>query len=303
VLAFPNPARLVEALKTLDFIAVSDILPSEMAQMADVVLPDNTFFEGSGLNPRTYHAMYPQVALRDALPPVYDTKSFGSVSVALLRKMGLNEYAPEGMGGKAIMKAQLEALGTTAEEIRGAGGMWGQPVEFKPKTEFGTPSKKIELYSTVMEENGYDPLPRWVEPRAKLTDQYPYHLLIWRKPWERMSQSQNDPILAEFCPENCATMNPETAKKVGVGEGHYVWVESSVGKIKVRVHLTAGIRPDCVAVDHGFGHTSPGYSVAYGMGSNDGDLIPTMTIEEQLKFNTPDMAAYMEDVAVKVYKA
>lgn len=106
VLAFPNPARLVEALKTLDFIAVSDILPSEMAQLADVVLPDNLYFEGGGLNPRGYHAMYPQVALREPLPSVHDTKGFGGVSLALLRKMGLEEYAPEGMGGKAIMQAQ-----------------------------------------------------------------------------------------------------------------------------------------------------------------------------------------------------
>ncbi|MGQ9456948.1 MAG: molybdopterin-containing oxidoreductase family protein [Anaerolineae bacterium] len=303
LLAFPNPSRLVEAIKTLDFVAVGDILPSEMVQLADVVLPDNTYFEGSGLSPREYHAMYPQVALRDPLPPVHDTKSFSSVVITLLRKMGLNEYAPENMSGKEIMRAQLEALGTSAEEIRGAGGMWGQPTELKPKTEFGTPSGKIELYSTVLEQNGYDPLPRWEPPRTVTSDQYPLHLLIWRKPWERMSQSQNDLILAEFCPENCATMNPELAKKVGVGEADYVWVESPVGKIKVRVHLTAGIRPDCVAVDHGFGHWSPGYSVAYQKGGNDGDLIPNLTVAEQVEAGCPAMGALMEDVAVRVYKA
>jgi len=303
VLAFPNPPRLVEALKTLDFIAVSDILPSEMAQLADVVLPDNTFYEGSGINPRGYHAMYPQVALRDALPAVHDTKGFSGVVVALLRKMGLNEYVPEGMSGGALMKAQLEALGTTAEEIRGSGGMWGEPAELKPKTEFGTPSKKIELYATVLEENGYDPLPRWAEPRAVLSDQYPYHLLIWRKPWERMSQSQNDPVLAEFYPENEALLHPDTARESGIADGDYVWVESGVGGIKVRVHLTQGIRPDCVAVDHGFGHWSPALSVAYGQGSNDGDLIPNQTVAQQLDAGCPAMAAFMEDVAVKVYKA
>ncbi len=303
LLSFPNPPRLVEAIKTLDFVAVSEILPSEMAQMADVVLPDYTFFEGSGLNPRGYHAMYPQVALRDPLPPLGDVKSFSSVVVNVLKKMDLGEYVPEGMSGKVLTKAQLETLGTSAEEIRGAGGMWGAEKPLEPKTEFGTPSGKIELYSTVLEENGYDPLPRWAEPRAVLNDSYPLHLLIWRKPWERMSQSQNDPILCEFCPENCATMNPETAKKVGVGEGDYVWVESHVNKIKVKVHVTAGIRPDCVAVDHGFGHWSPGYTQACARGGNEGDLIPNLTVAEQLEAGCPGMAAFMEDVAVKVYKA
>jgi len=303
LLAFPNPARLAEAIKTLDFVAVSDVLPSEMAQLADVVLPDYTFFEGGGINARQYHAMYPQVALRDPLPPVGDVRSFSNVVINVLKKVGLTEYVPEGMGGKALAQAQMEALSTSAEAIRGAGGMWGAEKPLEPKTEFGTPSGKIELYSTVLEENGYDPLPRWAPPRAVLSDPYPLHLLIWRKPWERMSQSQNDPILCEFCPENCATMNPEMAKKVGVGEGDYVWVESPVGKIKVRAHLTAGIRPDCVAVDHGFGHWSPGYSVACGKGGNDGDLVPSLTVAQQLEAGCPGMAAFMEDVAVKVYKA
>ncbi|NIV28121.1 MAG: molybdopterin-dependent oxidoreductase, partial [Anaerolineae bacterium] len=216
VLAFPNPSRLVEALKTIDFIAVSDILPSEMVQFADVVLPDNTYFEGGGLNQRKYHAMYPQVALREGLPAIHDTKSFGSVVVALLRKMGLEEYAPEGMGGKAIMETQLAALGTTKEEIKAAGGMFGEEKPLEPKTEFGTPSKKIELYSTVLEDLGHDPLPNWVPPRSSLSDEYPFHLLIYRKPFERMTQSQNDPVLREFWPENQALINCCVAEDMGI---------------------------------------------------------------------------------------
>jgi len=303
VLAFPNPDRLVEALKTLDFIAVSDIFPSEMVQLADVVLPDNTYFESGGLAPRVYHAMYPQVALKEPLPTLYETRGFGSVALAILRKMGLNEYAPEGMGGGPIMQAGLEALGTSVAEIRGNGGVWGEPVELKPKTEFNTPSKKIELYSTTLEEHGYDPLPYWQPPRTKLTDEYPLHLLIYRKPWERMTYTQNDPVLAEFYPENTASLHPDTAGNLGISDGDYVWVESQWGKIKVKAKLTQGIRPDCVAVDHGFGHWSPGLSVAYGKGANDGDVAPNATIEEQLQWNDPSMSAYWEDIAVKVYKA
>ncbi|MFN3763238.1 MAG: molybdopterin dinucleotide binding domain-containing protein, partial [Anaerolineae bacterium] len=218
-------------------------------------------------------------------------------------KMGLTDYVPEGMSGKAFMEAQLAALETTVEAVREAGGLWGEEKPFKPKTEFGTPSKKIELYSTVLEKNGYDPLPRWKPPRAVLSDEYPLHLLIWRRPWVRMTQTQNDPVLAEFYPENCATINPALARQIGVSEGDYVWVESPVGKIKVRVHLSEGIRPDCVAVDHGFGHWSTGYSVAYGKGSNDGDLVPNLTVAQQLEAGCPGMATFWEDVAVKVYKA
>lgn len=303
VLAFPNPKRVVEALKTLDFIAVSEILPSEMAQMADVVLPDHTYFEGGGLNPRKYHAMYPQAALRESLPAVYDTKSIGSVVVSLLRRMGLEDYAPEGMGGKAIMEAGLEVLGTTKDDIRAAGGVWGEEKPLKPKTEFGTPSGKIELYSTVLEGAGFDPLPTWKPPRAETSDEYPFHYLVYRVPWEKMTQSQNDPLLAELRPTNTVLINRSTAADMGIADGDEVYVESSIGKIKLPAELTEGIRPDCVAVDHGFGHWSQGYSVAEDRGANDGDLIPNLTIEEQLEYKAHGMPAMMEDVVVRVYRA
>ncbi len=303
VLAFPNPNRLIEALKTLDFIAVSDVMPTEIVQLADVVLPESTYFETGGLVPRAYHAMYPQVALKEPLPTLYDTKPFGSVALAILRAMGLDEYAPDGMGGGPILEAQLEALGTTVAEIRGSGGLWGEPVELEPAVEFKTPSKKVELYSTTLEENGYDPLPYWQPPRAELSDEYPFHLLIYRQPWERLTQNQNDPVLAELWPENCAVLHADTAHELGISEGDYVWVESRWGKIKVKAKLTQGIRPDCVAVDHGFGHWSPALSVAYGKGANDGELAPNATIDEQLQYKDPSMSAYWEDIAVRVYKA
>ncbi|MFC1932735.1 molybdopterin-dependent oxidoreductase [Chloroflexota bacterium] len=302
VLAFPNPQRLVEALKTLDFIAVSDIYPTEIVQLADVVLPDNTYFEGSGVDARTYHAMYPQVALRQALPTLHETKSIGSVVISLLRKMGLDQYAPEGMGGGAILKADLEMLGTTKDEIINNGGMWGEEVPFKPKTEFGTPSKKIEFYGTKLEEYGYDPLPRWV-PNPEASSEYPFHLLIYRRPWHRMTQSQNDTVLAEFNPENYVLINSGTAAENSISDGDEVYVESSTNRIRLKAKITQGIRQDCLAIDHGFGHWSKELSVAYGKGANEGDLIPSMTIEDQLSISGgPDMAALMESVMLKVYK-
>jgi thiosulfate reductase/polysulfide reductase chain A len=304
LLAFPDAPRMREALKTLDFVAVSDIMPSEMAQMADVVLPEGTYFEGSGLSPRSLHALYPQVALREALPAVHDTKSFGSCVVELLRRMGLEDYAPKGMGGAAITEAQLKTLGTTAKEIRAAGGLWGKETPFKPKTHFNTPSGKVELYATLFEKQGYDPLPLWEPPRATVNEEYPFHLVIFRLPWYHHTTNENDPVLAELPPRDPpAYLNRSRAATLGIADGDEVYVESRAGKIKLKAKLTEGIRPDCVAVLHGFGHWSPGYSVAQGRGANDGELIPDMTIQEQLSLRLPGAASLMEDVALKIYKA
>ncbi|MFZ6016597.1 MAG: hypothetical protein ACOYU0_03080 [Nitrospirota bacterium] len=83
---------------------------------------------------------------------------------------------------KAFSKAKFEALGTTKEEIRSNGGIWTGDKTFKPKTEFGTPSKKIELSPSLLKEKGFDPLPYWIEPKVMPNKEYPYRLIIYRTP-------------------------------------------------------------------------------------------------------------------------
>jgi thiosulfate reductase/polysulfide reductase chain A len=208
------------------------------------------------------------------------------------------------MGGDAITQAQMEALGTTADEIRASGGVWGPDVAFTPTTTFGTPSGKVELYATLLEEEGYDPLPQWSHPRAAVDEEYPFHLIIYRLPWYHHTTNQNDPVLAELPPRDPpAYLNPAAASALGIADGDEVYVESRSGKIKLRAALTEGIRPDCVALLHGFGHWSPGYHVAQGRGANDGDLIPSLTVQEHVDLGLPGAAALMEDAALKVYKA
>ena len=118
-----------------------------------------------------------------------------------------------------------------------------------------------------------------------------------------MNQSQNDPVLAELWEENCALISEAAAAKFGIADGDEVFVESATAKVKMKAKLTKGLRDDCVSIDHGYGHWSEALSVAKGKGASSSDLIPSRTIEEQLKYNTPDMAAYMSEVALKVYKA
>ena len=301
--SFPNRLRLEEALKTLDFIAVSDIYPTELTELADVVLPEGTFFEGKGLKERKYHAMYPQMALVEGIKPLYDTKGFKKVLYSILKKMALKEYVPDEEALKAFSKAKFEALGTTKKEIHSNGGIWTGDKEFKPKTEFGTPSKKIEFTPSLLKEKGFDPLPYWIEPKVMPNKEYPYRLIIYRTPWQRMMNTQNIPVLIEIYPENTATIYSKEAEKLNIKDGDYVWVESTTGKIKVKAHPSEGIRSDCVAIDHSFGHRGKGMSVAFGKGSNEGDLVPDMTIEEMLKNPDPSANVMWNEVVVKVSKA
>jgi anaerobic selenocysteine-containing dehydrogenase len=90
-------------------------------------------------------------------------------------------------------------------------------------------------------------------------------------------------------------MNPETATRLGISDGDWVWVESSKGKIKVKARLYKGAMPDVVNVPFGEGHRSGG-RWSKGLGEN-----PYRLLQDDLD----PLTAYPMSGAtrVKIYKA
>lgn len=303
VLAFPNPDSIIEALKTLDFLVVVDIQPNELCQLADIVLPDNHFLQRDGIEIREYHAMWPQIMLREGVGTLWEEKGWGAIVNGILEAMGKPEFKVD---WKGLEGAQLADAGTSLGYLKAHNGVWEAKKEPTGWTEFKTPSTKIELYSTVLEKEGYEPLPTWHERLTQPTAEYPYYILTEHLPWRRMGRNSNDPILVELLPENFLHVHPDTAAKLGVKEGEYVIVESPTGKsLKIRAHVTSSIRKDCVMTEHGFGYWSKGLRAAYGKGTNDGELLPERKIEDTLKTKAynPAMSSSILDVCVNVRKA
>lgn len=305
--SFPDPPTMIEALKKLDFLVQCDIYMNEMSYFADIILPENCYWEGKGWGETTYFCKEAELVVKEGLKPLYDTKGIMKIVLSILKKMGLKEFAPDEEALKAYDKAVFEALGVTREELlKNHEGVWRDSKPFEPKTEFGTPSKKIEFAPTLLKEYGYDPLPYWIEPKVMPNEEYPYRLIIYHNLFHRMVKTHNIPLLMELRPENTVLINTKEAEKLGIKDGDYVWVEASNGrKIKVKAELTEGIRPDCVAIDHGYGHWSKGMRVAYGKGSNEGDLVVSMSVDEMLKINPDDPAAncMWNEVIVRIRKA
>ena len=304
VLSFPNPDSIVEALQTLEFFVAVDLYSNEMCQLADIVLPDVHFLEKDGIETREYHCMWPQIMLRQGVGVLWEEKGWGSIVSGILEAMGKPEFKVD---WKGLEEAQLQAAGTSMEYLKTNNGIWEDRKDPVSKTEFSTPSKKIELYSTVLEKEGHEPLPIWHDRFTEPSSEYPYYILTEHLPWNRMGRLSNDPILAGLLPENFLHMHPDTAAKLGVKEGEFVVVESPTGKsVKIRAHITRGIRRDCVMTEHGFGYWSQELHSAYGRGTCDGHLLPERLIEDTQKktyaYNA-GMGSSILDVCVSLRKA
>ena len=69
-------------------------------------------------------------------------------------------------------------------------------------------------------------------------------------------------------------INPEDARELGLEEGNWVWVKSSVGRVKAQLEVNADIMAGVVSLPHGWGHNRGGTRSAVanahpGVSAND----------------------------------
>jgi anaerobic selenocysteine-containing dehydrogenase len=122
---------------------------------------------------------------------------------------------------------------------------------------FSTPTRKLELYSTLLENWGYDPLPRFREPlespysTPELYKQYPYILITGRRiPGFFHSENRQLPWIRQLHRDPVVEIHPEAAANEGIREGDWVIIESPRGKVRQRAKLFAGMNPKVVSAEH-----------------------------------------------------
>ena len=107
---------------------------------------------------------------------------------------------------------------------------------------FATPSGRVELASSLLEELGHHPLPQHV-PVAE-NEAYPLALLTGNafNPMYNSEQRQW-PSARHECPDPLVTLHPDTAAELRLAEGDWVRVETPRGAIRQRLHLSPTIHP------------------------------------------------------------
>jgi anaerobic selenocysteine-containing dehydrogenase len=108
-------------------------------------------------------------------------------------------------------------------------------------------------------ENGYDPLPRPIEPSKspistpEIFAKYPVILTTGaRIPEYTHTQLRGVPYVHKTAPEPLAEINPETAAKYGISDGDMMSIETTKGKIAMKVKTTEALVADVVSIPHGW---------------------------------------------------
>ncbi len=254
VLTRANAGEVYRALQKVEFMAVSDFFLTPTAELADIVLPAATWLEMDYIG--DFWKRHGYILPRRKVTQVGECRSDHEMLNDLARRVGQGAHWWDSFEGG--LDYILEPLGITWQEFKNMDYIRGE-VRYQKYRErgFSTPTKKFELYSTLLEKWGYDPLPQFREPpegpysTPELYRHYPYILITgMRSPGFFHTENRQVPWLRELQRDPVVEIHPETAKKEGIREGDWVIIESPRGRVRQRAKIFAGIDPRVVGAQH-----------------------------------------------------
>lgn len=120
-------------------------------------------------------------------------------------------------------------------------------------------------------------LPHYEPPRyVGLEQAYPLHFVTYKLMTHAEGRGANTPLLQEMLGlqthsqwDSWVEINPETARRHGIGDRDWVVVESPVGEIRTRARILAGAHPEVISMPFEHGHRAYGrWAVNRGVNPN-----------------------------------
>lgn len=252
VVSAPDADRVAANLRALDLLVVCDLVPSETALLADVVLPVTQWAEEEG----TMTSLEGRVIRRRrALDPPGEARSELWVLAELARRLGssvsfptdpsvvFDELARASAGGVADYSGLSHARLDADEADGGDGLFWPVPAAEHP----GTPRMFLDRFATP------DGRARMVAvdhvgPSDDVRPDAPLYLVTGRvlQHYQSGAQTRRVPELDRLVPEPFVELHPVLGLRLGVGDGDRARLTTRRGAIEAVARWSDRIRTDTV---------------------------------------------------------
>ncbi|NBE96546.1 nitrite reductase [Nonomuraea sp. KC401] len=230
----PDTARVRRRLRALDFLMVCDVVPSETARLADVVLPVTQWAEENGTMTTLEGRV---VRRRRATVPPPGVRSDLDVMYELARRMNApGDFTPD--PERVFAELRRASAGGPADYSRidyDTGGFWGGTRLFQDG--FATPDGRARF------------VPVQFRPAAEdICADYPVYLTTGRvlQHYQSGAQTRRVRDLDRAVPGPYVELHPDLAARLSVAQGDAVRVSSRRGSVTVPARITAGVRHDTV---------------------------------------------------------
>lgn len=270
-----NSKWVYSTLKKLDLLVSVDFFMTPTAELADYVLPATTWLERDECCDLQHFNC--ASARQKVIEPEWECRDDLEIMFSLIQRIPWsNKKLIPWSSTEESFSWLLKGTGLTFEEFKNQGYISVAPVYKKYGSQgFNTPSGKIELYSTIFEKYGYDPLPIFKEPpeslvsSPELAKDYPLILITGSRRSEFFcSEGRQISQLREISPDPVVEIHPDKAREMNIKDGDWIWVETPRVKgerVKLRARLTTNIDHRVVHADYGWWYPEkPGPEHGYG---------------------------------------
>jgi anaerobic selenocysteine-containing dehydrogenase len=235
-------------------MAVSDFFITPTAELADLVLPAATWLEMDYIG--DFWKRHGYILPRRKVVQIGECRSDHEMLNELAHRVGQGQYWWKTF--EDGLDHILEPMGITWQDFKKMNYIRGE-VKYRKYEEkgFSTPTGKFELYSTLLEKWGLDPLPKYVEPpespysTPEVWQEYPYLLITGRRmPGFFHTENRQLPWMRELHQDPMVEIHPDTAAKEGITEGQWVIIKSRRGQVRMRAKLFAGMDRRIISAEH-----------------------------------------------------
>jgi anaerobic selenocysteine-containing dehydrogenase/ferredoxin-NADP reductase len=295
-----HSSRNRAALRALEFHVHVDMFMNPTAESADIVLPASMPWERDALKigfEITQEAVETLQFRPRVLPRLGQCKADYEIAGELAVRLGMSEVF---FGGdiETGWNYQIAPLGTTIEALRRHPEGLRFPQAFRHEKHalrqadstvagFATPTRRVEIYSELMLEHGYVPLPGHVEPEdsplAPSADaRFPLVLTTAKSGWFVHSAYRHIASLRKKTPDPAVEISATLASRRGLEEGDWAVVETSAGQVRLKVRLNEALDDRVIIAEFGWWEDCPplGYDPIQPVGfptSNTNDALSDTT--------------------------
>jgi len=270
LLSHADSGRALDALKKLKFAAHIDMFMTPSAALADIVLPVNTPFEREGLSTdfKVGQDAASYVQLRPAaIESRGESKSDLWIAFELAKRFGL---ANQFWGGDidSGYRAVLEPAGLDLETVRSKPDGFHVALEtrYRKYAEmngsgpigFATPSRRVEVFSEMLQNIGQAPLPEYVEPamgplsQPEAVQKFPLVLTSAKSIHYCHSQHRGLPSLRRREPDPMVEVHPDAAGARGIADGDWISLTTPHGEMRARARFKKNLDPRVVSATAGW---------------------------------------------------
>jgi thiosulfate reductase / polysulfide reductase chain A len=258
---YPDTARTLEALRSLDFLCVAAHSMTPTAAVADLVLPKTTTLEEEEVS---LNAGGPAVTYTaPAIAPQGEARCDLTIAVGLLDRMRARGAVTAELlpwrTKRDFNQFLIGASGISFEALQRDGYvLFPYTLGDFENESFRTPSGKLELYSNTLASVGVDPLPDYVPPPEAADAAYPLLLQTGqREKTYHHSRFRDQAWAQKVSPDPLVHVHPATAAELGLSDGAWAVVEAAGGNGSCRLKVRISDRAQLGVVTTGVGWWRP----------------------------------------------